>query len=45
LWINIALNTFKRTLIYIDTEDEKNIFFKREKIGDSIPFGMESLGR
>ncbi|NMM64640.1 ATP-binding protein [Clostridium sp. P21] len=31
-------------LISIDTEGEKNIFFKREEIGEPIPFAMESLG-
>lgn len=31
-------------LISIDTEGEKNIFFKREGIGEPIPFVMESLG-
>lgn len=31
-------------LVSINTEGEKNIFFKREGIGEPIPFGMESLG-
>jgi AAA15 family ATPase/GTPase len=31
-------------LVSINTEGEKNIFFKRDGIGEPIPFGMESLG-
>lgn len=34
----------KGNLIYIDSEGEKNIYFKRKGIGEPIPFTMESLG-
>jgi AAA15 family ATPase/GTPase len=34
----------KGNLIQIDNEGQKSIFFKRQEIGEPIPFFMESLG-
>lgn len=37
-------NTSVGKLISIDTSGDKSIFFKRDEIGEPIPFAMESLG-
>lgn len=37
-------NTSTGTITRIDNKQQKNIFFKREGVGEPIPYGMESLG-